>query len=224
MHPWHVRELFVCMSSGAGEAESYRRWMVSVLWAFGSWGAGVGWDAAVHYWCWMSEHHLKANTATTPNNNNNNHHNNNKNNNNNNKNNNSDNKDNNNNNNWSYFRYKVDSFFLSICNFATRTVWARLPSLFWQEKWVKLGSQMFISVWLVLLRNCWTFPAQATPQADIWLSGKDRSPISLPCVSVCAIMSRSYRMAMTLFQPLPTAAQLKLIDIIFAFKIKTSYW
>ena len=41
------------------------------------------------------------------------------------------------------------------------------------------------------------------------LSGKRRAPISLPCISVCAIMSSSYHMAMSLFQPLPTAAQLE---------------
>ena len=46
--------------------------------------------------------------------------------------------------------------------------------------------------------------------SSCWLSGKRRGPISLPCTSVCAIMSRSYHMAMSLFQPLPTAAQLQI--------------
>ena len=100
---------------------------------------------------------------------------------------------------------QADTFFLKKLQFCNQNCLSKIAVACLADK---IGANRFTYLYF--------FIVGATELLDISsdisscrLSGKRRAPISLPCVSVCAIMSSSSHMAMSLFQPLPTAAQLE---------------
>ena len=103
---------------------------------------------------------------------------------------------------------QADTFFFKKLQFCNQNCLSKIAVACLADK---IGASRLTYLYLFIVGATELLDISCTSDiSSCWLSGKRRGPISLPCTSVCAIMSRSYHMAMSLFQPLPTAAQLQI--------------